>query len=95
MCCNEHWRNSLTTCSMIANSQDNLHRNHNHDCSINVWIFYRLFDKQFEPNVLKNQLHGFAKEKKRKRKHTSDNENKDDIIMCLFIIKIGKSCIGD
>lgn len=26
---------------------------------------YRLFDKQFEPNVLKNQLHGFAKEKKK------------------------------
>lgn len=49
---------------MIANSQDNLYRNHNHDCSINVWIFYRLFDKQFEPNVLKSQLHGFAKEKK-------------------------------
>lgn len=49
---------------MITNSQDKLHRNHNHDCSINVWIFYRLFDKQFEPNVLKNQLHGFAEEKK-------------------------------
>lgn len=54
---------------MIANSQNKLHRNHNHDCSINVWIFYRLFDiKQFEPNVLNNQLHGFTKEKKKEEK---------------------------
>lgn len=56
---------------------------------------YYLINNLNLPNVLKNQLHGFAKEKKRKRKHTYDNENKDDIIMCLFIIKIGKSCIGD